>query len=110
MCPDAKLSLPKMGFIYDKSDSLTSQIRLINFSPPDKEDDQIQCHLQIAGLDWFETPKHHALSYTRGDCHRLYHIFVNGKPMEVRENLYLAINRLQRISASVPIWVDAMCI
>jgi hypothetical protein len=58
-----------------------------------------------------DAPPYKALSYTWGDLSdRKHKIQLNGKPFEVRENLWTAINQLADVGEKVTIWIDAICI
>jgi hypothetical protein len=58
-----------------------------------------------------DAPPYKALSYTWGDPSDPQHkIQLNGKPFEVRENLWAAINQLADAGEKVTIWIDAICI
>lgn len=99
-----------MGFIYDKLEVSTSQTQLLTLDPAQNEDDEILCHMQTVDLESLKRLEYHALSYVWGNDSRKHCIILNGNPLQVRENLYLALKRLRQESASTVIWVDAICI
>ena len=51
-----------------------------------------------------------ALSYTWGDPFPTSSILINGKAVEVRENLEVALRHIRQPSQPVCIWIDAICI
>jgi len=54
----------------------------------------------------------HALSYEWGVESAMRTILVNGKPLQVRQNLWQFLRRVQPLewSRGLPLWVDAICI
>lgn len=55
-------------------------------------------------------PKFFALSYTWGDDSDMQELFVNGRALSIRNNLYQFLLRLRRPFASAMLWADAICI
>jgi ankyrin repeat protein len=51
-----------------------------------------------------------ALSYTWGDPTRFQKITINGKAMEVTENLFAALKYVRQEDADRVLWIDAICI
>jgi hypothetical protein len=73
------------------------------------KDDAIKCSLAKADLDkkknWYE-----ALSYCWGSPKYVRHLYVDGRHVEVRENLWWALWHLRRQDKDRVIWADALCI
>jgi hypothetical protein len=72
------------------------------------KDDAIICSLEKTDLaKW---PSYEALSYCWGSPKHVRHIYVDGRNVEVRENLWWALWHLRREDKDRVIWVDALCI
>ena len=70
---------------------------------------QIQCDVFHAGLE--APPPYHALSYTWGkESDPVHSIILDGCVVQVRQNLWEAMNRLQSDDEDVTVWIDALCI
>ena len=77
---------------------------------PFREDGNV-LSCRIFHTDLADAPPYKALSYTWGKpSDPRYEIIINGRPFEVRENLYFAIEHLANIGEPVTIWIDAICI
>jgi hypothetical protein len=51
-----------------------------------------------------------ALSYTWGDSTPLHTIFVDGKPLQVRQNLWSFLQQARESKVTKYLWIDALCI
>ena len=113
-------------------DTSKREIRLLRLLPtvitPDRvlnaTSDLIECQIFTSSLDDQEAPAYHALSYTWGDANdgvRL--ISIDGRPFEVRLNLFDALSTLRNQvldregvnmapveRKTLTIWIDAICI
>lgn len=101
------------AFQYTSLDRSTSSIRLFSLLSSSSDSNV------YGNLDTFElasAPSYIALSYTWGDPTQTRNIWVNGQPLLVRENLYLALETLSRqivipySSVIVYFWIDFICI
>lgn len=68
----------------------------------------ISCLLEKVSLDDCNT--YTALSYTWGDASRTRQIQVNGKLVDITENLEVALRHLQQERGTLKLWADAICI
>lgn len=90
----------------------TAEIRLLQFLRPRKG--TISLRFQTYELD--KCPPYTALSYAWGEEHPTIDIFVDGTSSTVRENLGLALHRIQekvtagKFDKPFLLWVDALCI
>jgi hypothetical protein len=69
---------------------------------------QIQC--TIESLPFANKPHYDALPYTWGDMKRKKPVTVNGKKMEVTENLYEALLSIRLPRETRTLWIDQICI
>ena len=79
-------------------------IRLIRFL----QADSLACTLMQINLD--KSPPYVALSYTWGTSLPKHVIHIDGKEFTVSDNLYAALEMLQRTGTTRFIWIDAICI
>ncbi|EUC41411.1 hypothetical protein COCMIDRAFT_8874 [Bipolaris oryzae ATCC 44560] len=70
----------------------------------------IECMLYQAYLDGTDTIPYNALSYTWGGTNKTSTVTVNGKTLDVTENLYSALRHLRSEDVDRVFWVDAICI
>ncbi|CAN9220044.1 unnamed protein product [Alternaria alternata] len=70
----------------------------------------IECMMYQAFLDGPDIIPYDALSYTWGGTDRTSTVRVNGKYLDVTENLHLALEHLRSEDVDRVIWVDAICI
>jgi hypothetical protein len=99
------------GFQYTPLSSPTS-MRLLRVLPK-KRHGEIQ--IALWEVEAKDVIPYHCLSYTWGDPDNTTVIQVNGKPMQIRENLYgfldMVVQRLSDNPESInAIWIDALCI
>ena len=76
--------------------------------PDDPETGIINCTLRKFSLN--DAPEFEALSYYWGDKHKCKLIYVNGKEIQVTDNLENALRHLRRSTEPRLIWADALCI
>ena len=98
--------------IYEPLNLSNNEIRIINLSPGNFED-EIYCTAQTISLDTLSENLekiYEALSYTWGTSEKRKTIYLNGKPLKVTLNLYVALQYLRYPSKSRCLWVDAVCI
>ncbi|KAF2692070.1 hypothetical protein K458DRAFT_252864, partial [Lentithecium fluviatile CBS 122367] len=55
-------------------------------------------------------PRYIAVSYTWGDANQVKTIYVNGKPLEVRQNCFFTLWQLRVHRFDLPVWIDSICI
>jgi hypothetical protein len=84
------------------------QIRLLHLYPSYFPSVPIRCSLskEFPG----DAPPYQALSYVWADECGNSQILVDGHPFEVTRNLELALKRIRQSTATVTLWVDAICI
>ncbi|PZC88487.1 Arp, Ankyrin repeat protein, partial [Pyrenophora tritici-repentis] len=70
----------------------------------------IECMLYQAYLDGADTVPYDALSYTWGGTDKTSTVKVNGKTLNVTENLHSALQHLRSEGIDRVLWVDAICI
>lgn len=108
LCSDRTANLlPWMSSEYPALKSPSSNIRLLHVHPSNGFSG-IE-----ATLEWhsfLERPQYMALSYTWGDSARVKPITVNGKRMNVTENLWNALFHIRDPHRERVLWVDAICI
>ena len=96
------------GHVFESLPVDYDSIRLLLLHPSPSSESRIRCTLtntKISGKCSYE-----ALSYAWGEPHRTRLIFIDGRPFEVRDNLYSALRRLRLNSQPRILWVDAICI
>ncbi|KAK0642113.1 heterokaryon incompatibility protein-domain-containing protein [Cercophora newfieldiana] len=84
------------------------QIRILRLLPAPSWTDPIRCTLFTAYLD--KNPFYEALSYAWGDPAVTRQVFLDGRVVNVTENLAAALRRLRRRFGDRRLWVDALCI
>lgn len=96
--------------VYSKLDKTSNTIRLIDLLSALHSDGRLQCDMNIVSLD--NSPSYEALSYMWGEADLQPHaIWVNGRLVNVRQNLEHALIALQKRPGSPRyLWVDALCI
>lgn len=96
-----------VNYTCTKLESAQNQTRLLTIRPGNRLQD-IQCSLEISSLD--SRPGYEALSYVWGDETIRVPITVDGKRLDVTENLSAALRRLRDRKGGRVMWVDAICI
>jgi Heterokaryon incompatibility protein (HET) len=99
--------LPWMVSDYPVLRSPDSNIRLLQLHPGN--------HLSgieatLESRSFLEHPQYRALSYTWGDPSRVKPITVNGKRMDITENLWNALFYIRDTQRNQTLWVDAISI
>jgi len=77
--------------------------------PALQRDDDLICHFSIVSLDE-PVIQYEALSYVWGTRMHNNRVFVQGEPIAVTENLYLALQNLRFTDKERILWVDALSI
>jgi hypothetical protein len=97
-------------FEYEPLDTSIDCIRLLSLDALEEglEDGIVRCSLNQ--VKFSEKPRYEALSYTWGAPGPTRRIWVNGKPVDVRENLRDALFCLQQSRQPRLLWADAICI
>lgn len=108
LCSDgtAKL-LPWMSSEYPALKSPASNIRLLHLHP---SSDLWGIEATLEQHSFLERPQYTALSYTWGDPAKVRPITVNGKRMNVTENLWNALFHIRDAHRKQVLWVDAISI
>jgi hypothetical protein len=101
------MSQLEMPYVYqDLDDEPQNTIRLLEVHP--EKSNLIRCSLKFAVID--DSLSFSALSYKWGDEEADEVIMINGLQFQVRRNLWALLKRLQRLSNSTVIWIDAICV
>lgn len=103
---------------YQPLDPSRQEIRVLWLHPPAQEDDprRDEIHATLATVSLSQKPAYNALSYTWGAPDDPVHrIWLNGRPFEVRSNLYDCLVHFRDATiqeSGVPLWmwIDAICI
>ncbi|KAI1375136.1 HET-domain-containing protein [Hypoxylon crocopeplum] len=95
------------NYEYTPLDRPDRQIRLLTIYPG-SWNNKIECSLQVASID--DQPSYEALSYVWGDSINRKPIRVDGRTVEVTQNLFFALRRLRSTKSPRVMWVDAICI
>jgi hypothetical protein len=96
------------GFVYEPIDLDRPALRLLHLLRG--KGSIIKCMLYQAFLDGADLIPYEALSYTWDGANKNFTVTVNGKSLNVTENLYLALQHLRSEHIDRVIWVDAICI
>lgn len=96
-----------MAFKHVSLDCQTPSIRLFRLLPK-KTPSIIECTICHYPLEL--APSYCAVSYTWGAVSPVYSIMLNGKQLNVRENIYQFLERLQQRGEERLLWVDSICI
>ena len=97
------------GLLYFPLDQGLRQIRLLVLLPG-LPGSGIEIRLEPASFSANNLPQYEALSYEWGSSTHRKEIFANGHPIEVRENLWNALDALRFKEDSRVLWIDAICI
>lgn len=84
-------------------------IRLIILQPNRTGKKTGVVHCRLVHRTFACKPQYEALSYTWGDIEPTETIYVNGAPLRVRANLYLALSHFRQGEPRT-LWADAICI
>jgi hypothetical protein len=85
----------------------SNEIRLL-YLQPGSSGDKVKCTIKHASLS--DQPQYEALSYMWGPHDCLQTILVNDFNINVRENMWLALQHLRLNAKTRVLWVDAICI
>ena len=96
------------SFVYEPIDLDRPALRLLHLLRG--KGSIIECMLYQAFLDGADLISYDALSYTWDGANKNFTVTVNGKSLNVTENLYLALQHLRSEHIDRVIWVDAICI
>lgn len=108
LCSDHSANLmPWMSSQYPALRSPASNIRLLYIHPAN---DVWGIEATLETHSFLERPQYAALSYTWGDPTKVKPITVNGKKMNVTENLWNALFHIRDSRRRQTLWVDAICI
>jgi len=86
----------------------STNFRVLSTEPCSKPEDEIFCNLQVKTMK--PPPTYIALSYTWGEPSPTRTIQLNGKPFQVRQNLWDFLVEARSRALTIMIWVDALCI
>jgi Heterokaryon incompatibility protein (HET) len=93
--------------LFEVLDTTKKQIRLLTLFPG-KRGSQVECSLAVISL--LSNPKYKALSYEWGSTDSVNEIVVNDRKLQIRDNLWWALNYLRKDDREIVIWIDAICI
>ena len=92
---------------YPKLKHPSSSIRVLHIRPGSGKQ-RVECTME--SLPFVNKPHYDALSYTWGDMKRKKSVTVDGKKMDVTENLYEALLSIRLPRETRTVWVDQICI
>jgi hypothetical protein len=92
---------------YTKLKYPSSSIRVLHIRPGSGKR-RVECTME--SLPFSNKPHYDALSYTWGDMKRKKSVTVNGKKMDVTENLHEALLSIRLPRETRTVWVDQICI
>lgn len=106
--------------MYSSLDSNRRELRLLRLAPG-AEDSPVEGSISITTVPSTSSVKspppvqgheiYEALSYECGDPNGPKHtVTIDGKIIEVRDNLHKALKMLRRSGVKMPVWIDAICI
>ena len=95
-------------FVYSPLDQSVDSIRLLILEPAQDTNALICCRLQH--VTFTQKPKYEALSYSWGNENVRCNLSINGKDLEVGQNLFDALGHLRDPLKARTLWVDAICI
>jgi ankyrin repeat protein len=95
-------------FVYEPIDLERPAFRLLQLLRG--KGPAIECMLYQAYLDGTDTIPYDALSYTWGGTDKTSTVTVNGKCLDVTENLHSALQHIRSEDTDRVLWVDAICI
>ena len=93
--------------LYPPLENPTSGLRLLVVQPG-KGSQPIKCTLE--STTFLEKPTYTALSYTWGSPNKTRTIKVDGRKIEIRDNLYYALQHIRNPKQPITLWVDAISI
>ncbi|KAH8898939.1 hypothetical protein GQ53DRAFT_710804 [Thozetella sp. PMI_491] len=96
------------SFTYQPLDPNMDCIRLLHIQPATDDDEPIICTLEH--VEFKGRPKFEALSYMWGDESVTFEIHIDGAKFEVGRNLRDGLRLLRTRAATMPVWIDAICI
>ena len=86
----------------------STNFRVLSIEPCSKPEDEIFCNLQVKNM---KPPLPYiALSYTWGEPSSTRTTQLNGKPFQVRQNLWDFLVEARSRALTTMIWADALCI
>jgi hypothetical protein len=92
---------------YPKLKNPSSSIRVLHIRPGSGKR-RVECTME--SLPFVSKPHYDALSYTWGGMKRKKSVTVDGKKMDVTENLYEALLSIRLPRETRTVWVDQICI
>ncbi|KAF2670184.1 hypothetical protein BT63DRAFT_412934 [Microthyrium microscopicum] len=108
LCSDKTSGLlPWMASGYPAFRSPDSNIRLLHIHP---SRDIWGIETTLESQSFLERPQYRTLSYTWGSTEKTKPITVNGKRMDVGENLWNALFYIRDLEKSQTVWIDAISI
>jgi Heterokaryon incompatibility protein (HET) len=72
--------------------------------------DPIQCHFETVRLNIVEKPSYEAISYPWRAPLPIHTVFVNGSPIQIRDNLYTSLCRFRDQTQPRTLCAEALCI
>lgn len=83
------------------------EIRLVELQAPRENAKEIHCNIRYCSLD--QCPLFTAVSYTWGPSSTPEIVYVEGKVIKIRKNLFRVLDDLRRNEPRL-LWIDALCI
>jgi len=99
------------NFKHSPLDLKYREIRLLKLVSRSEDKEHINAVIQHFNLS--EAPSFNALSYTWGQTHPLFSIYINGKPFSVRQNLSAFLKTVgsdPEFCTDEWLWIDQVCI
>jgi hypothetical protein len=90
--------------VLDNSDPVACDFYLLNL------DDKTLCNFNRYHFPGRVKYTYTALSYTWGEATPLHRIYLDGKPQEVRQNLFGFLQNARKNGLTDFLWIDALCI
>ena len=101
---------PGDHYRHEPLDDAATSIRLLKLHPTALEDNLTPICGGLTMVQVSDKPRYHALSYVWGPETPLTTIYIDGRPFNVRQNLYAFLWHYVRSSEQHLLWIDAICI
>ena len=94
---------------HERLDLRSDSIRVLQIEPGESHS-IIRCVIRQQSLHGSPHRKHVCLSYMWGEGPLAQTILVNGKPFQIRQNLWRFLSSARRAKLNDLLWIDAICI
>src|SRR6266480_5869272 len=95
--------------LFPPLDAAKKHSRVLHLRPASQYNDDLICHFSIISLD-DTVIQYEALSYVWGIQMHNDRVLVQGEPIKVTENLYIALQNMRFTDQERVLWIDALCI